>query len=374
MSRASNPLPDTIYAIQHLAFEDLGHWEDIFYQLGFRVRYFEAGVEDLTQALTYAGLTILLGGPIAVYDTPDYPFLQPEIDLLSERLSQNLPTLGICLGAQLIAHALGAKVYAGQQAEIGWSTLDIADTEHNPLSPLQDIPVLHWHGDTFDLPEQAELLASSALYPNQAFSVGHNILALQTDATPNAERRIILEGNHDARLQKKLLNDASQFHGIKAVGDEYPAMSLPNLLKLDKIGHEYIGGYPANEYQYREDLIFIHGSGGGANPTKKLQEKYPNENVVQGHLHRINSEMHTRRDGRYIGKYIMGLMGKIDGSLPSVNNGIDSTGKSVKKYEQWQQGAMIINDYGDGNYEFNQIPINEGKAYWQGKRFEGKES
>ena len=59
MSRASNPLPDTIYAIQHLAFEDLGHWEDIFYQLGFRVRYFEAGVEDLTQALTYAGLTNL---------------------------------------------------------------------------------------------------------------------------------------------------------------------------------------------------------------------------------------------------------------------------------------------------------------------------
>ena len=80
MSRASNPLPDTIYAIQHLAFEDLGHWEDIFYQLGFRVRYFEAGVEDLTQALTYAGLPILLGGPIAVYDTPDYPFLQPEIE------------------------------------------------------------------------------------------------------------------------------------------------------------------------------------------------------------------------------------------------------------------------------------------------------
>ena len=197
MSRASNPLPDTIYAIQHLAFEDLGHWEDIFYQLGFRVRYFEAGVEDLTQALTYAGLTILLGGPIAVYDTPDYPFLQPEIDLLSERLSQNLPTLGICLGAQLIAHALGAKVYAGQQAEIGWSTLNIADTEHNLLSPLQDIPVLHWHGDTFDLPEQAELLASSALYPNQAFSVGHNILALQFHvevAAANLEKWLI--GHH----------------------------------------------------------------------------------------------------------------------------------------------------------------------------------
>lgn len=199
----------------------------------------------------------------------------------------------------------------------------------------------------------------------------HNILALQTDATPNAEKRIVIEGNHDARLEKKLLNDASQFHGIKAVGDEYPAMSLPNLLKLDKIGHEYIGGYPANEYQYKEDLIFIHGSGGGANPTRTLQDKYPNENVVQGHLHRIGSELHTRRDGKYIGKYIIGLMGKIDGSLPSVNNGIDSTGKTVKKYEPWQNGAMIINDYGEGNYEFNQIKITKGRAYWQGKKFEG---
>ena len=206
MSRASNPLPDTIYAIQHLAFEDLGHWEDIFYQLGFRVRYFEAGVEDLTQALTYAGLTILLGGPIAVYDTPDYPFLQPEIDLLSERLSQNLPTLGICLGAQLIAHALGAKVYAGQQAEIGWSTLDIADTEHNLLSSLQNIPVLHWHGDTFDLPENATLLASSHVYTNQAFQVGQNILALQFHievAADSLEKWLI---GHTCELRKAHIN------------------------------------------------------------------------------------------------------------------------------------------------------------------------
>lgn len=231
-------------------------------------------------------------------------------------------------------------------------------------------------GDLIDFADISHFAPDSNDFANTlqpTLQEAHNILALQTDATPNAERRIILEGNHDSRLQKKLLNDASQFHGIKAVGDEYPAMSLPNLLKLDKIGHEYIGGYPANEYQYKDDLIFIHGSGGGTNPTKKLQEKYPNENVVQGHLHRINSEIHTRRDGKYIGKYIMGLMGKIDGSLPSVNNGIDSIGKPIKKYEQWQQGAMIINDYGDGNYEFNQIPINEGKAYWQGKKFEGKE-
>lgn len=172
-------LPKTIYAIQHLAFEDLGSLEDVFYQLGFRVRYFEAGIDDLTKAFDYEGLTIILGGPIGVYEAADYPFLQQEIDLLKVRLEKNLPTLGICLGAQLIAHALGAKVYAGHQKEIGWSPLEIRLATNNVLTPLADTPVLHWHGDTFDLPEQATLLASSQVYSNQAFQVGSNILALQ---------------------------------------------------------------------------------------------------------------------------------------------------------------------------------------------------
>lgn len=175
----TSAFPDTIYAIQHLAFEDLGALEDVFYQLGFRVRYFEAGVDDLAQAFKHQGLTIILGGPIGVYEAEDYPFLQQEIDLLKQRLESGLPTMGICLGAQLIAHALGAKVYAGHAKEIGWSQLSLAEVPDNILAPLAETPVLHWHGDTFDLPEHATLLASSDLYPNQAFSVGQNILALQ---------------------------------------------------------------------------------------------------------------------------------------------------------------------------------------------------
>lgn len=174
-------LPKTIYAIQHLAFEDLGSLEDIFYDFGFRVRYFEAGVDDLTPALNYEGLTIILGGPIGVYETEDYPFLKDELEGLKQRLLENKPTIGICLGAQLIAHALGAKVYAGHQKEIGWSELEIKslDSDSNVLTSLKNIKVLHWHGDTFDLPHNATLLASSTIYPNQAFSIGNNILALQ---------------------------------------------------------------------------------------------------------------------------------------------------------------------------------------------------
>ena len=84
------------------------------------------------------------------------------------------------MGAQLIAHALGAKVYAGHQKEIGWGPLSLSLRPNQVLSALlNNIHVLHWHGDTFDLPENAVLLASSEIYTNQAFEVGNNILALQ---------------------------------------------------------------------------------------------------------------------------------------------------------------------------------------------------
>ena len=198
--------PKTIYAIQHLAFEDLGSLEDLFYQLGFRVRYFEAGLDDLKQAFEYEGLTIILGGPIGVYETEDYPFLNDEIRYLKQRLEKNLPTIGICLGAQLIAHALGAKVYAGHVKEIGWSTLDIRYVNNNILAPLADTAVLHWHGDTFDLPENATLLASSKIYSNQAFQIGHQILALQFHievAADSLEKWLI---GHTCELRKADIN------------------------------------------------------------------------------------------------------------------------------------------------------------------------
>ncbi|MEM9924637.1 MAG: glutamine amidotransferase [Cyanobacteria bacterium P01_D01_bin.50] len=169
--------------IRHIAFEDLGTLEIALEKQGYIIKYLEAGVDNLADIAPLAeDMLIVLGGPIGAYDEEDYPFLVDEIRLLEQRLKADLPTLGICLGAQLMARALGARVYPGGEKEIGWSNIKLSDAgKYSPLVHLdtEQTPVLHWHGDTFDLPTGATHLASSRLYQNQAFSWGKACMGLQ---------------------------------------------------------------------------------------------------------------------------------------------------------------------------------------------------
>lgn len=170
-------------ALRHVAFEDLGLLAPIMEREGWNVSFCEAAVDDLShRSIRNADLVIVLGGPIGVYETDDYPFLTSELALLEYRLSRDLPTLGICLGSQLMAKALGSRVYKGLVKEIGWGTVNLTDDgASSSLKPLggDDAVVLHWHGDTFDLPRGARRLASNVNYDNQAFAYGRNALALQ---------------------------------------------------------------------------------------------------------------------------------------------------------------------------------------------------
>ena len=164
--------------IGHVAFEDLGTLAPALTEAGFAVRALQAGVDLLPAAEAMAAeLLVVLGGPIGVYDEAAYPFLATEKTLIGERLRRGGVTLGICLGAQLMAAALGARVYPGSAGkEIGWSPLLPTAAGHAcaELAPLfaPGVSVLHWHGDTFDLPDGATQLAASARYAQQVFVYG----------------------------------------------------------------------------------------------------------------------------------------------------------------------------------------------------------
>jgi len=171
----------TAIAIRHVAFEDVGVWREILVEQGYALAYVEAGVDDLTDAaLLSADLLIVLGGPIGVYETDVYPFLVEEIATIRRRLESKKPIIGVCLGAQLMAAALGARVAPGPGKEIGYAPVELTDAGRaSPLARLEGLPVLHWHGDDSDLPPGAERLASTQLCPIQAFRVGPGALGLQ---------------------------------------------------------------------------------------------------------------------------------------------------------------------------------------------------
>jgi GMP synthase (glutamine-hydrolysing) len=180
---ARKPVTVTVTALRHVAFEDLGILEDLFAARGWAVTYIEAPVADWSKFDPLApDLLVVLGGPIGVYEEEIYPFLTVEIAAIKTRLEAGKPTLGLCLGAQLIATALGSDVYPGSEKEIGWKPLLLTDAGGGgPIRHLaaEHTFMFHWHGDTFDLPKDAVLLAGTEVCPNQIFTWGESTLAFQ---------------------------------------------------------------------------------------------------------------------------------------------------------------------------------------------------
>lgn len=170
----------TLLAIRHVPFEDLGSYALPLAEAGYAIRYVDATTADFAALGKQSwDLLVVLGGPIGVNDVADYPFLAPELALVESRLKTDAPTLGICLGSQFIARALGAKVYRIGDVEVGWSPLQF--TAAGRSSPLRHLtgPVFHWHGEAFDLPAGATHLASTRLTPHQGFAWGRATLAMQ---------------------------------------------------------------------------------------------------------------------------------------------------------------------------------------------------
>jgi GMP synthase (glutamine-hydrolysing) len=149
--------------------------------------------------------------------------LKDEIALIASRLAAGRPVLGICLGAQLMARALGARVYPGRAKEIGWKALTLTAAGEKLLAPLKAMPVLHWHGDTFDLPQGAVNLASTDVCGHQAFACGRHALAFQFHPEarePGFERWLIGHAGEIAATQDvtvpQLRADTARFAAASA--------------------------------------------------------------------------------------------------------------------------------------------------------------
>lgn len=171
-----------VTALRHVPFEDLGAFAPALSVRLRRYAYFDVGADDLATFDPLApDLLIVLGGPIGVYEEDRYPFIAEELRVIRRRLSAGRPIMGICFGAQLIAAAMDARVYPSGGKEIGFAPITLTPAGRaSCLAPFADDPIaLHWHGDTFDLPEGATLLASTPACVNQAFSAGPNVIAFQ---------------------------------------------------------------------------------------------------------------------------------------------------------------------------------------------------
>jgi GMP synthase-like glutamine amidotransferase len=158
-----------ILSIQNISFETLGTLEGLIRSDGYLIEKIEAQKEPVPNNVKQYAAIIILGGPMGVYDNAEY--LKGEQELIRQALRHEVPLLGICLGSQLIAQAIGGKVYKGAKKEIGWSEVMINQAGLSGLFKgvnTHKIKVFQWHGDTYDLPPKATIMASSKLYP-QAF-------------------------------------------------------------------------------------------------------------------------------------------------------------------------------------------------------------
>lgn len=170
-----------IHWLQHVHFEGLGSIHSWAEKKGHNLMATRLWREDSFPAPENVKFLIVMGGPMGVYDDKTFPWLTEEKRFLASLVDSGCALLGICLGAQLLASVLGARVHRSREKEIGWFPVTSTATQDSPFCSVfpGEAEVFHWHGDTFDIPPGGTRLCSSKACRNQAFVVGDRILGLQ---------------------------------------------------------------------------------------------------------------------------------------------------------------------------------------------------
>jgi GMP synthase-like glutamine amidotransferase len=219
-----------VVVIRHIGVEGLGSIVDVLKARNLHYKYIDTWRDPIPSHVSDYRALVILGGPMGVYEQDKYPFIKKELFLIEEARRLNIPVIGICLGSQMIAQALGGVVYKGSAKEIGWYDIHFTqEASHDKLfasvKAAQDestgIKVFQWHGDTFDLPNEAVVLASSKLYTNQAFQVD-NIYGLQFHIEVKEadirnwidEYKIELDGLKASIDINKILEDTRKYIGL----------------------------------------------------------------------------------------------------------------------------------------------------------------
>ncbi|MCK5862638.1 MAG: gamma-glutamyl-gamma-aminobutyrate hydrolase family protein, partial [Candidatus Hydrogenedentes bacterium] len=175
--------------LQHVPFEGLGSIESRLHSSGYEISSTQLFESPEFPALEEIDLLLVMGGPMSVNDEEIYPWLSQEKEFIRRAIDMKKPVLGVCLGAQLIANVLGARVYQNSEKEIGWWPVHGTPVPSSSLFQFPaSIQAFHWHGETFNLPAGATLLASSTACKNQAFQIGTSVIGLQfhLETTPES--------------------------------------------------------------------------------------------------------------------------------------------------------------------------------------------
>lgn len=177
-----------VQVLQHAPFEGLAGIAPLLEAKGALIRTTRLFESAALTPLGNVDLVVAMGGPMSVNDEDAFPWLRDEKRLICEAVKKGVPVLGVCLGAQLIASALGARVFRNAQKEIGWFPIEAADGPSDVFRFPETLEVFHWHGETFDLPAGAVHLAQSEACKHQAFQVGRRTLAFQfhLEVTPKS--------------------------------------------------------------------------------------------------------------------------------------------------------------------------------------------
>ncbi len=204
-----------VHVLQHVPFEDIGGMAGWLAGQGAEVgytRFYERAEFENPGLPDPAGLdlVIAMGGPMSVNDEAELPWLVAEKAFVRDVVARGVPMLGVCLGAQLIANALGAPVYRNPVKEIGWFPVRAEDGPADVFLFPAEARVFHWHGETFDLPAGAVRLARSAVCENQAFQLGRNVVGLQFHLETTPESAVtMLEHGRDELVDAPYIQDAA---------------------------------------------------------------------------------------------------------------------------------------------------------------------